>query len=404
MISQQSLQNFTTGRVPRGAQPVEFFEGLPSGVSHYDLFQLVQNLEKKIGLSSAAVQHLHYLITHTRDVDWGPGAAPIVYRSVQNTAMDRGRTPRQILNLERALHDAGLIQWNDTENYKRFGRRDEKGRIEYGYGVDLTPLGHMYERLVELNEQHMAYMEAFGELKRKISGIRRRIISKLNFAIEQQIDVDDLAARFEELPKVTANAPLSDLARIHNKSRALNAELDKLLSVLAQDLGERQQETSDGSEQNFRHIQPTAIPQSIDIDCNQAVDDDSEEVGQKKSTGIEHLTYEQLLYVASDEFLECITPTASSNKFTDLVKAAARMCHNMDIGRFAWMRACSIMGETAAATAIIIIDRNRKHPLIPVVNPGGVLRGMTDKAKAGDLNLHRSIFGILSRDRAEGAV
>lgn len=386
---------------------MEFFEGLPSGVSHYDLLQLVQNLEKKIGLSSAAVEHLRYLITHTRDVDWGPGAAPVVYRSVQNTAMDRGRTPRQILNLEKALHSAGLIQWNDTENYKRYGKRDARGHIEYAYGVDLTPLGRMHEHLVELNERHMAYMAAFSEMKRTISGMRRRIISKLNFAIEQQINVDELAVCFKELPKVAANMPLSELARIHNKARELNNLLDDQLVSLGADgglnSGLNQQNISDGTEQNFRHIQPTAIPQSVITDCNPAVDDGSEEVGQNFLTGMEHITYEQLLDVASDEFLECITPTADSNKFTDLVKAAARMCHNMGIGRFAWIRACSVMGETAAAAAVIIIDRNRKHPIIPVVNPGGVLRGMTDKAKIGDLNLHRSIFGLVSRDRAGGA-
>jgi len=107
MISKTILENETTAGIPRGTQTEEFFEGLPEGVSHFDVFQLVQNFEKKIGLSSAAVQHLHYLVSHTRDLDWEPGAAPIVYRSVINTATDRGRTERQIHNLETRSQGTG---------------------------------------------------------------------------------------------------------------------------------------------------------------------------------------------------------------------------------------------------------------------------------------------------------
>jgi len=413
MITQHSLQNETTRRVPRSTQEVAYFEGLPDGVSHYDVFQLVQNLEKKIGISSAAVQHLHYLITHTRDVDWHPGAAPIVYRSVQNTATDRGRTERQIHNLERALHRAGLIQWNDTENYKRYGRRDHRGYIEYAYGVDLTPLGLMYDRLVELNEQHMAYMAAFNEIKRKVSGLRRRIISKFNYANELEIDIDEAVNELAIVPRIAANMPISLLSDILNSVRKINFALDDLLNdapkpdVLASsqapdESGSCLKETSDPSEQNFRHLQPTASPQFIYINCNQQVDDDKNEVGEKYSTGVEHITYEMVMSAASDEFIECIQPSAKTDKFSDLVSAAAHMCHRMGIGRFAWIKACLVMGDTAAAVAVLIIDRNRQHPIIPVVKPGGVLRAMTAKAKAGDLNLHRSLHGILSRDKARG--
>ncbi|MBF0252058.1 MAG: hypothetical protein HQL35_15680 [Alphaproteobacteria bacterium] len=94
------------------------------------------------------------------------------------------------------------------------------------------------------------------------------------------------------------------------------------------------------------------------------------------------------------------SPGAAGDKYQDLNIAAARRCHELKIGRQAWIKACNVMGETAAAVAVVIIDRNRTHPLIPVVNPGGVLRGMTDKALKGDLNLHRSLFAILKRDRA----
>lgn len=411
MISQQTLQNLTQERTLRGTQAEKYFEGLPVGVGHFDVFKLVQNLEKKIGLSSAAVQHLHYLISHTRELDWQPGAAPIVYRTVNNTATDRGRSVRQIHNLERALHRAGLIQWNDKENYKRYGRRDNNGNIVYAYGVDLTPLGRMYEHLVELNEQHIAYMEAYNETKRKVSGLRRRIVSKISLANELRIDVEVCIEHLALLPRISENSPINTLMGILNQARNLNFALDDLIEKHrskthpeVDDSDVDLKETSDPSEQNFRHIQPIVSPESIDIDCNQAVLDDKEGVGEKNHvTGIEHITYEMVLDAASNEFIECIQPSAGSDKIQDVVNAAARMCHQMDIGRFAWASAKSIMGDTAAAVAVVIIDRNRAHPILPVVNPGGVLRGMTAKAKTDELNLRGSLFAILSRDSAGAA-
>jgi len=410
MISQQTSLNETTVRAPRSTQTTEFFEGLPEGVKHTDLLRLVQNLEKKIGLSSAAVQHLGYLVTHTRDVDWQPGAAPIVYRTVQSTATDRGRSERQIWNLENALLDAGLIQYRDREDYKRYGKRDSRGHIEYAWGVDLTPLGLMYDRLVELNEQHMAYMVAFRDIKRKVTGFRRRIINKIDLAKENGLVIDELIDALANLPRIAANMTITTLSDILNKARKINFALDDLLKdeVKPEPLETAEnrlcsKETSDISELNFRRIQSTVSQQSIDIDCNQQVDDDKEEVGEKFSTGMEHITYAQVIDAASDEFVECIQLSVTGNKYTDLKAAAARMCHRLGIGRFAWIKACSTMGDTAAAVAVIIIDRNRQHPIIPVVNPGGVLRGMTAKAKAGDLNLHRSLYAILSRDSAGGA-
>ena len=52
-----------------------------------------------------------------------------------------------------------------------------------------------------------------------------------------------------------------------------------------------------------------------------------------------------------------------------------------------------------AFLALLVIDRNRFHPVTPVINPGGALRAFTDRARRGELNLTRAILGIRERDR-----
>ncbi|MEP3295353.1 MAG: replication initiation protein RepC, partial [Pseudoruegeria sp.] len=53
--------------------------------------------------------------------------------------------------------------------------------------------------------------------------------------------------------------------------------------------------------------------------------------------------------------------------------------------------------EVAAAAVALIYD---KHALGEVSSPGGYLRGMIQKAQAGELHLDRSFYGRLSEVRA----
>ena len=57
------------------------------------------------------------------------------------------------------------------------------------------------------------------------------------------------------------------------------------------------------------------------------------------------------------------------------------------------------MSEPLAFLALIVIDRNRFHPVVPVLSPGGALRAFTRKAQGGELNLTRAIIGIWERER-----
>jgi len=65
----------------------------------------------------------------------------------------------------------------------------------------------------------------------------------------------------------------------------------------------------------------------------------------------------------------------------------------------AWLEAEDVMGTLSAFIAVLIIDRNRFHPVTPIHSPGGALRAFTDQARRGKLDLTRSLLGIWERDR-----
>lgn len=75
------------------------------------------------------------------------------------------------------------------------------------------------------------------------------------------------------------------------------------------------------------------------------------------------------------------------------------LLRDLGINNSAWLEACETMGEGLALLSVLIIDRNRFHPVSPVRNPGGALRAFTRRSRSGELNLARAVIGILERNR-----
>ncbi|NQW00435.1 MAG: hypothetical protein HQ483_12100, partial [Rhodospirillales bacterium] len=394
----------------RGLEPDQHSPGLPEHVSAFDVLRLIRDVGHEIGLTGSDIQHLDYLISHTRELDWQPGAQPIVYKSVCKMARERGITERQIYNRESKLHVLGCLTWSDIGNFRRTGCRDAQGRIVFAYGVNLAPLASMYDDLVEMKKRQVADLAAFDKARRQLSALRRRILVKITTAQEQGVDVDDITVRFAALPRVRATTPTPHLDSIISQAVMIEAELDQLLESLKPQAEEVKNScgltpnTSDQAEENFRHIQPTNNPQlSIDNTCNPPVDNGREDVAVSippdiPTTGAEHITLSMAMNAASDEFIACIHPTGRRVVACDMIDAAARVCSHHGISLGAWTDACSIMGRYPAAVAVLVIDRNIYHPITPIKSPGGVLRAMTARSRTSDLNLHRSLFGILERD------
>ncbi|MFT6864237.1 MAG: replication initiation protein RepC [Akkermansiaceae bacterium] len=151
-------------------------DGLADKVDRYHLLKLVERVGKGAGFTPRMVDLLSYYLRFTRETDWEEGSRPIVYQSLSKTALDFGISERQIQKLENALFEAGALTWHDSGNYRRFGQRCPKsGKILYAYGVELTPLAELEERLTELLEEKEAHARAWMETKRQVSFYRRQI-------------------------------------------------------------------------------------------------------------------------------------------------------------------------------------------------------------------------------------
>ena len=152
----------------------------------FDRFRSVQIL-KRVGCklpgkegarwNRQLIDHLELLVSMTQERDWIEGT-PVVWMSVAETASRLGISCSQVNYNENQLLQLGAITWTDSANHKRFGRRSERGRIIYAYGINLGPLGQLQKYLEnmeglidqERQEKRTAKL-AFTALRRHIRGI-----------------------------------------------------------------------------------------------------------------------------------------------------------------------------------------------------------------------------------------
>jgi replication initiation protein RepC len=76
----------------------------------------------------------------------------------------------------------------------------------------------------------------------------------------------------------------------------------------------------------------------------------------------------------------------------ELVDAADWLRHELDVSRPLWGEACLAMGREQAAIALAVVST--KDPAHFRTTPGGYFHGMAAKAKAGELNLDRTLWAM----------
>ena len=114
---------------------------------------------------------------------------------------------------------------------------------------------------------------------------------------------------------------------------------------------------------------------------------------QRPPDPIAGMTLDDLRNLASDDMVLWLDTLGD---WQDVVPHVLR---ELGINVSAWHEACETMGPHLAFLSLVVIDRNRYHPKTPVENPGGALRAFSAKARAGGLNLARSVAGIRDRTR-----
>jgi replication initiation protein RepC len=394
----------------RADRTAESFAGLPDGVTlPGQLLAAFKGAAPRLGLPPRLVHAIDWLFRFTMAQDWGRGGRPIVWPSASLQQEALGLSPTQAKAINRALIEAGLITMKDSPNGKRYGKRDAKGNITEAYGFDLSPIAARHAEFLRLAAEARAERIEMGRLRRRATIARNGIAQVLETAAEYGFAGEEwLNLRRETrdlsqaLRKVDRPEEMTlGVESLERRQRSARERLESLLSKVESDTRESVNSDPLGSE-NRPHqytYKPNLDPEQ---DTVIAHEESSRPGGEAVAVGATAARREppetgRVLKLAPDELVK-LAPRLKSwlrrpdPAWPDVVEAAAFLRSDLGVSKSLWGEACLAMGREQAAIAIAIVST--KDPAHFRTSAGGYFHGMVTKAKAGHLNLDRTLWGM----------
>ncbi|MDX1017012.1 replication protein C [Sinorhizobium medicae] len=373
------------------------------------------------GLINGTESHLLVALINTASAEsFDRSGLPVVFKSNQQLSFEIGRSVGRVSRLLSRLFDAGLITMQDSGNYKRYPVRNSDGVITDGCGIDLRILIVRYAELDERVRQVRAQKKAADAALRRYRGALRNGRYALSAAAHLSEDsLSRIGARIERVSNIVGIAGKAS-TRVLRRATALLECLIEQLMQLPRRSAEAQavQNMACPYVENGMHIQITT-PHLFDESSEERRSACAEQLSSPKAGSASKWAFEESpsrrrseinqprrlpqAMVALQDVLRAVpalkTYGFAPSSWADLARAVPLMCRFAGISEDARARAVEQMGEQQAAVAVAVTLE--KYYRQEVSSPGGYLRAMTDRARAGELHLARSVFGLAARNSME---
>ncbi len=371
---------------------------LPEGWTKGAVMALISEVAPHIGLRPARLAVLNYIIGRTRASDWtSPHREPVFFGAQDLAAVELGKTSRQLRTDEAALAKLGLIVKRVAANGARYGRA--------GLGLILTPLIARLEEFIALRDRLRAerrHVRALKDLRSLRLRHMKRCIAALPSSAIKDPEIADIIASFANWPRSDALLRLGfDRLSAHlHASSELCSRIDDWLEQHGLSSGE--------PKENFRPFIQNTKEDSSNVKERSAVDNSTrrEELAESDAQpslpcpAPPNLTAENLYEIAGDDLrmmLDVSREQARPLRERDIIEAAWRILPILDIHPSVWFEGQSTLGDHGVALCLLLVDAGRDHPTYPVRNPGGLLREIIRRAKAGRFNIQGSLVSLARR-------
>ena len=385
-----------------------------------------------LGHDSKTLTLVDYLISLTQAQDW-EGGAITVWPSNARLCHVFGCVERTIQVQLAELHEAGLIAWIDTPSRRRYGLRDEKGRIREAYGIDLRPLAARYEEFCRTAEAAEAEYQERKALKRLASIARQKVEQICDAAMAFQphdpsdwlqwaaraatlgraaLDTSDnellktLLQQLKDLQQACLKA-FKDLAETHSdvsgkaedsrypESQDSPITFTKLPALREKQCGAPNDSRRAGEAEN-PHFQPPNLAADRSPQPLSTPDHPPENAFERVHAHLRaYRINPSMLAEASAPLAQALWTVSPGERtaWRDVVDSASALLPQLGISQNAWGEACHEISREGAAVAVAIIAA--KHEAGSVRRPGGYLRWMTREIAAGGvLDLGPKVYGL----------
>jgi len=368
-------------------------------VSKRDATRAVKALKGAIGVSNGAIETLLDLVRLTWEADWAGDRPLIVWPSNQHLADEVRKSVACIKARLRQLREAGLILGRDSAHGRRSGYRNRDGVIVEAYGLDLAPIRLRYAELKEAGDRLNALYALFKSGGKEISRVRRIVGQALAQAADMNLTGDHWLALQDAFDAVAFAAAQ---AKSMGDAEGYQAALDRLAGVeqLVGDTIDRfmfqaENNPSGSPESPAIHIQTSPSENTVHADrgCS------SGHAGETSLRAMLPPSPSQSVFKVRPADLVEMFPTAAMYMrdarpgWPDIQAAAARLRHDLGIRTGTWVDAIDMLGRDGAAVAVMITAERYARNEIRLT-AGAYFAGMVARARRGDLDLQKSLWGF----------
>lgn len=362
----------------------------PEKVVHkWKIFHAICLARPSLGVTERALSVLNALLTFHPETALTGEEDLIVFPSNRQLSLRAHGMPASTLRRHLAvLVDAGLVIRRDSPNGKRYARKGASGDVELAFGFDLSPLVVRAEEFEHLAAAVEAEAREIKLARERITLCRRDIAKMIATGIEEGVptrregqgpaDWAEVHAGFRAI--VEGIPRTASLAELQSAAEELAQLADDVLNLLETHI--KTQNMSANESSNERHIQNSNPDPLIDLEPGFRGSRAARAVPEPETPRVAETTYPLgLVMKACPDIADYAKGGISS--WRDLLATAAVVRSMLGISPSAWEEAQTVMGEMQAAVVVACILQRGAA----IRSAGGYLRGLTEKARAGEFSL-----------------
>lgn len=394
----QILENVTStlcGRMKTFTQNSDLLKVQGRGVSRWVIYKQLCVAKSAFDLNDRCLAVLSSLLSFLPEDEISEKNGLVVFPSNRQLSLRAHGMPESTLRRHlTSLIKAGIIERKDSPTRKRYAHKDREGAVGLAFGFSLAPLLNRSSEVAKIADKILADQKALKRLRDEVSVIRRDLTSAFSERMESTGEVcegiENLFVRFRdiviaiprrathnELEAIKAN--FEDIRDELNTALKNNDNVPDMSGSVAQI--ERQYNESPTESlfesQNIKEIElkPLSSERSVPVKLQ----------GNDPVQFISTISLDQVLRTCPDiREYGC----DGIKSWRELHDASRIVSGFLGISHSAYQEAIAFIGTENASTVIAWILQK-----LPSINsPGGYLRSLTKKARAGGFSITQLLF------------
>lgn len=370
-------------------------KAMPDGaqVEKWKVFQSIREAKELIGATDRSLTVLNALLSFHHDDELTGDGELIVWPSNEALKARSNGMPATTLRRHLAvLVDCGLVIRRDSPNGKRFARKGRGGEIEQAYGFDLSPIVTRAQEFRDMAEAIRTEKKAFRVAKERLTLLRRDIVKLIETGIEEGVPGNwgrvqqAYQAIVGRLPR---SAPKQLIDDICIDLHGLYTEILEVLESFTKTQNMNANESHSGC--HIQNSKPDSISESEDRSRKKnEASSSAGEIDNVRSLPKRDLPLGIVLEACPS--LRELAQGGDIRHWRDFLATAELARPMLAISPSAWSDAREVMGEQHAAITLAAIYQRAAQ----INSPGGYLRGLTERARAGKFSTWPMIMALLN--------